>query len=235
MKNTCMISAAFVTAVLNTLSAAADEPYQPVINPEDFTTNITNPLFNMPVGKKMTYESKTDEGVERIEIVIPGKTKVLMGVTTLLHRDIVILNGEVIEDTRDYIAQHKDGSVWYFGEEVDNYEGGKLKDHHGSWFAGVENAMPGIWMKAKQVAGDSYRQEYYKGEAEDWAKVVSTNETVTVPAGTFNNCTKTLEWTPLEPDNKAYKYNCPEAGGIALEEELKDGSRVELVKIDKAS
>jgi hypothetical protein len=185
----------------------------------------------MPVGKTMVYEAKTEEGLERIEIVIPGDTKVVMGVKTLLYHDVVKLDGIVIEDTRDYIAQHKDGTVWYFGEEVDNHKDGKLKDHHGSWLAGVDNAQPGIWMKAKQVVGESYRQEFYKGEAEDWAKVVATDATVKVAAGTFRNCTKTLEWTPLEPDNKAYKYNCPEVGGIALEEELKDGTRVELIKV----
>ena len=60
----------------------------------------------------------------------------------------------------------------------------------------MDGAKPGIWMKAKQVVGESYRQEYYKGEAEDWAKVISTDQTVKVPARMFKNCTKTFEWTP---------------------------------------
>lgn len=235
MKYACLNPVAMLALLLIFEPASAEEPYAPLIHPEDFTTEITNPLFNMPIGKKMVYGAKSEKGLERIEIVIPGDTKVLMGVKTLLYHDIVTLDGVLIEDTRDYIAQHKDGTVWYFGEEVDNYEGGKLKDHHGSWLAGVDNAQPGIWMKAKQVVGESYRQEYYKGEAEDWAKVVGTNETVKVGAGTFTNCTKTLEWTPLEPGNKAYKYNCPETGAITLEEELKDGTRVELVKVMSGS
>jgi hypothetical protein len=235
MTHACLNAAAALALLLISSSAFAEQPYAPNINPEDFSTDITNPLFNMPVGKKMIYEAKSDEGLERIEIAIPGDTKVLMGVKTLLYHDIVTLNGVVIEDTRDYIAQHKDGTVWYFGEEVDNYENGKLKDHHGSWLAGVDNAQPGIWMNAKQVVGESYRQEYYKGEAEDWAKVVATDATVRIGANTFKNCTKTLEWTPLEPDNKAYKYNCPETGAITLEEELQDDTRVELVKVTTGS
>lgn len=179
----------------------------------------------------MVFESKTEDGVERVEIYIPGETRVLMGVKTLLFHDVVTRNGKLIEDTRDYIAQHKDGTVWYFGEDVDNFENGLLKDHRGSWLAGVDNAQPGIWMKARQVVGESYRQEYYEGEAEDWAEVIATDATVKVPAGTFKNCTKTLEWTPLEPGNKAYKYNCRETGGITLEEEIKDGTRVEPVTV----
>ena len=231
MKHPCLNAAAALTLLLGFAPAMAEEPYAPSINPADFSTEITNPLFNMPIGKKMVYESKSEDGLERIETFIPGNTKILMGVKTLLFRDIVTLNGVVIEDTRDYIAQHKDGTVWYFGEEVDNFENGKLKDHHGSWLAGVDNAQPGIWMKATQVVGDSYRQEFYKGEAEDWAKVIAIDATVKVAAGEFKNCTKTLEWTPLEPDKKAHKYNCPGTGGITLEEELQDGTRVELLKV----
>ena len=74
-------------------------------------------------------------------------------------------------------------------------------------------------------------QEYYKGEAEDWAKVVATDATVKVPAGTFKNCTKIYEWTPLEPDKTAHKYYCAESGGIALEEEIQDKVRIELVEV----
>jgi hypothetical protein len=231
MRNYCANIAATFTALVAVSPALAEEAYNPTINPADFTTKIDNPLFSMPIGKTMVYESKTEDGVERVEIVIPGDTKTIIGVETLLYHDTVFVDGQLHEETKDYIAQDKEGNVWYFGEEVDNYDKGKFKDHGGAWIAGVDGAKPGLWMKAKQVVGESYRQEYYKGEAEDWAKVVSTTETVKVPAGTFKNCTKTFEWTPLEPDATAYKYNCPEVGGIALEEELKDNTRVELMKV----
>jgi hypothetical protein len=154
-----------------------------------------------------------------------------MGVKTLVYSDRVFLNGQLKEETSDYLAQDRAGNVWYFGEAVDNYEKGKFKDHHGAWLAGVDGAKPGIWMTAKQEVGREYRQEYYKGEAEDWAKVVATDASVKVPAGSFENCTKILEWTPLEPDAKAHKYYCPETGGLVLEEELPDNVRVELINL----
>jgi hypothetical protein len=113
------------------LKAVSAESYNPTINPSEFTTEITNKYFSLPVGKKMVYEAKTEDGLERIEILIPGWTKNIMGVKTLVFWDRVYLDGELIEDTRDYLAQHKEtGDVWYFGEHVDNYEGGKLIDHH---------------------------------------------------------------------------------------------------------
>ena len=65
------------------------EEYNPVINPTYFNTQITNPYFSMPVGKKMVYEAKTEEGIERVETLIPGWTKEVMGVDTLVFWDLV--------------------------------------------------------------------------------------------------------------------------------------------------
>lgn len=205
------------------------EEYNPVINPADFTTRITNPYFSMPVGKKMVYEVKTEEGTERIETLIPGWIKEVMGIETLVFWDLVYLNGELIEDTRDYITQDKEGNVWYFGEDVDNYVDGLLVDHSGAWLTGVDGALPGILMKAHPRVGEEYRQEYYEGEAEDVARVESDNETVIVPAGTYTDCIKILEWNPLEAAG-GYKYHSPSAGGTVLEEE--EDERVKLIEWD---
>jgi hypothetical protein len=232
MGNYCIITA--VSAIITlVVPAAAEAPYDPKIDAAMFSTKIDNPLFSMPIGKTLIYQSKSKDGIGRLETAIPGETRTIMGVETLLYQDTDYLNGQIEEVTRDYIAQDRDGNVWYFGEEVDRYENGKFKDSKGSWIASVDGAKPGIWMKAKQVVGDSYRQEYYKGEAEDWAKNVLTDETVTVLAGTFKHCTKTFEWTPLEPASKSNKFNCPEAGGTVLDQELKNGNRVELIEVKR--
>lgn len=212
--------------------------YNPQINPADFTTVIDNPYFSIPVGKKMVYEKHTNEGIERIEILVPGWTKTVMGVETLVFWDRVYLNDVLVEDTRDYLAQHKNGDVWYFGEHVDNYENGRLKDHHGAWVAGVNGAKPGIWMLANPQTGDEFRNEYYKGEAEDIAKIVAVNETVTTSMGAYTGCVKTLDWSPLfKPTGN--KYYCPSVGGTALEVDLQGPQtpveqRTMLVEVDKS-
>ncbi len=221
----------FIALAFSVQPAAAATTYNPKIVPSDFTTKITNPYFSLPIGSKFESEGETEDGLEEIEITIPGTTKVLMGVTTLVYRDVVHIDGVLVEDTKDYLAQDKEGNVWYFGEDVNNYENGKLKDHHGSWLAGVDGALPGIWMKAKPKVGETYRQEYYKGEAEDTAKVLSITETVKVPAGTFKNCLKTLDHNPLDPvGTDEHKYYCPEVKGFALEVGVESGERIELVK-----
>jgi len=207
--------------------------YNPMIKPTDFSTNITNPYFALPVGLEINYEGETGDGLETIEITIPGDTKMIMGVKTLVYHDKVWIDGKMHEETYDYLAQDKEGNVWYFGEDVDNYDvaGKKVINHKGSWHAGVDGALPGIWMYANPVAriNKEYREEYFKGEAEDMAKVVSINETVKVPFGTFKNCVKTLNWNPLDSSvPQENKYYCKDAGGVVLETNT-DGERIELI------
>jgi hypothetical protein len=82
----------------------------------------------------------------------------------------------------------------------------------GSWESGVDGALPGIIMMQDPLIGIWYRQEYYKGEAEDVAQVLSIGETMTVPYGTFTNCLRTLEYNPLEPGVEENKIYAPGVG-----------------------
>lgn len=203
------------------------------ISPRDFSTMITNKYFTLPVGTKFIYEGQTDEGLERNEIVITGETKVVNGFTTLVYSDTVWLNGQLAEVTRDYLAQHKNGDVWYFGEDVDNYVKGKLVNHGGSWLAGVDGAEPGFWVKENPRVGEVYRQEYYAQEAEDMADVISLTASVTTPMGTYTNCLQTRDWTPLDPASLEYKYYCPEVHMLVVEHDIPTGEEARLIDIQQ--
>ncbi len=222
---------AIASVVLVAQIACTSVSYHPVIVPAEFSTVINNQYFTLTPGKMMVFEAATPDGQERIEIQVMDETKEIMGVKTIVYWDRVWLDGELIEDTKDYLAQDNEGNVWYFGEDVDNYEDGELKDHAGSWIAGVDGAQPGIWMKAKPIVGETYRQEYYAGEAEDMADVLSVTEAVTVRGKTYQNCLKTFDYTPLDPDAQEHKYYCPEVGGMVLEAHVKDDERAELVSV----
>lgn len=215
----------------NTKKSRAAE-YNPQINPADFSTEITNKYFALPVGKKLTYET-TEQGrvTERIEIEILQETKTIEGVETVVYLDKEYKNGQLVEETRDYLAQHKNGDVWYFGEDVNNYSNGVLLNHSGSFLHGKDGAKAGIWMKAEQRAGDSYRQEFYVGHAEDMRDTIATGETVATKSGTYTDCVKVYDWTPLEKDSREHKYHCPQIGALALTEDLETGSRSELVNV----
>ena len=210
------IAAVAAAAALGAAGTAAAQDYDPKIDPADFTTDITNRWLNLPAGKRLVYETETEDGEERIVITVSGATKTVMGVETLVVRDRVFVDGELEEDTRDYLAQDKAGNVWYFGEDVDNYEDGKLANNDGAWLAGVDGAKPGILFPANPQVGQEYRQEFYKGEAEDMARIVALDQTVTSKLGIHEGCVRTLEWTPLEADSEETKFFCPAVGGVAL-------------------
>jgi hypothetical protein len=205
--------------------------YNPTINPSEFVGQVDNKYFTLKPGTKFTYNNKTRQGTERIEVLVTNETKTVMGVTTTVVRDRVWLNDQLIEDTRDWYAQDKAGNVWYFGETVDNYSKGKLKDHKGSWEAGVNGAKPGIIMLKDPKVGDKYRQEYYRGVAEDEGTVVALDKKVTVPYGSFEGCLQTRDSTRLE-SSKEDKYYCPAVGFVVLEQSVTSGGeKVELVGV----
>jgi hypothetical protein len=85
----------------NLRTRAAD--YNPQITPADFTTKITNKYFALPVGKKMTYGT----GGDRIEIEILPEKRVINGVETIIYLDREFKNGQLVEETKDYLAQHR--------------------------------------------------------------------------------------------------------------------------------
>jgi hypothetical protein len=120
----------------------------------------------------------------------------------------VTVDDKLTEKTVDWYAQDKQGNVWFFGEDAKQYNtSGKVTGTTGSWLAGSKGALPGIAMQANPNTDLSYRQEYYKGHAEDMAQVLSLTESVKVTNGSYDNVLMTKEWSPLDAkvvENKWY-------------------------------
>jgi len=201
------------------------ETYAPAVTSGDaLSAAITNPFFPAAVGTHWEYEATTDEGTERIVVDVLAETRDVWGFSARVVRDTVYLNDEMIEDTWDWYGQDADGNVWYVGEETYEYEGGEVVCSCGAWETGVDGALPGVLMLADPQVGMVYREEYYAGEAEDLAEIVSINETVTVAAGTFEGCVQTRNLSALEPIEE-FKFHCPGVGTVL---EVEDDERVEL-------
>lgn len=210
--------------------------YAPVIDPAHFLSlqeiiANPNPFFPLTPGKTRHYRAETDEGTETVDVQFTNQTRVILGVTCIVVRDIVKLDGAVVEDTLDWYAQDRAGNVWYFGERVADYDGdGLIVSVDGSFEAGQDSALPGIIMPAQPTIGRVFRQEFFLGEAEDAAKVVSLTETVNVPRGTYTNCLQTEDFTPIEPgvlERKSYAYGI----GNVLSVNVESGKRSELINI----
>jgi hypothetical protein len=201
-------------------SAKTGEAYSPVIHPANFVDKIDNTYFPLDPGTTFVYEG----GQERDEMAVTSDTKKVMGVECVVVDERGWEAGKLIEKTYDWFAQDEEGNVWYFGEDTKEYNNGKVTSTKGSWEAGVDGAKPGIIMEAHPKVGESYRQEYYKGEAEDMAKVQSLNESVKVLYGSFDHVLVTKEWTPLEPGYVEHKYYARGVGQVS-------GGGLELVDV----
>ena len=205
-------------------------PYHPTIDPANFVATIDNPYFPLKPGTTFIYEGQTPDGLNHTEFFVTHNTKVILGVTCIEIHDTVQIAGTLEEDTLDWFAQDKDGNVWYFGEHTMELADGRPTTLAGTFVGGVNGAQPGIIMEAHPAIGDFYRQEFDLRNAEDFAEVVSLTETVTVPTGTYSNCLKTKETTPLETSLLENKYYAPNVGNVSTVD-LTTGQRVELVGI----
>jgi len=151
-----------------------------------------------------------------------NRTRKVAGGRTLVLEEKAYEDGELIERALDYFAQRSDGTVFYFGEDVDNYVDGKIDNHDGSWLAGKDGAVQGIIMPAAPFVGQAYPQEFAPGIAEDKAVVLALNESVSTPAGDFTGCLKTEDTNPLDvPPLIEFKFYCPNVG--VVREDAPDG------------
>jgi hypothetical protein len=193
---------------------------------------IDNPYLPLAPGSRWVYrETAADGSKQRVVVKVTHRTRLIAnGVTARVVRDTATENGKVIEDTFDWYAQDGRGNVWYLGEDTKEYENGKVVSTKGSWEAGVDGATAGIVMPARPRVGMSYRQEYYKGHAEDRAKILSLGEQAEVPFGHFDRVLLTKEWNPLEPKVLEYKLYARGVGPV-LALTISGGSdREELVR-----
>jgi len=205
------------------------------VEPDDFTVNVTNRWYPLEPGTRWTYREVEDGKALHVVVTSTSVTrKVASGVTARIVRDTVSRNGKVLEDTKDLYAQSSDGTVWYLGEETAEFENGKLASREGSFEAGVDGAEAGVIMPGRPKVGMSYRQEYYKGKAEDRGKILAFGKTAKVPAGSYNNLLQTADTNPLEPNVLEQKYYA-KGVGLVLTVDRHAGGREVLLSVSHVS
>jgi hypothetical protein len=190
-----------------------------VCDPEagPFSLVIDNGFFPVVVGSETVLEGEDDEGVViRVETTVPDETEVVAGVTTRVLVETEFEDGEIVEISRNFMAQAPDGSVCYFGEEVDIFEDGEIVSHDGAWRAGEDGNLPGIIMPGEPEVGMIFQQEFAPGIAEDQAEILAFGEEIDVPAGMFSDTLTTEDCNPLDGtmDLKVYVDGI----GLAIDE-----------------
>ena len=162
-----------------------------------FSIEITNPFLPFEEDRHWVLEGREGGAPVRVEILVLRETQVVAGVETRVVEEREFEDGELIEVSRNFVVQAADGSVCYFGEDVEDYEDGRLVGSAGAWRAGVDGALPGILMPADPQVGTSHKQEVAAGVAEDASVIVALGEPVTVPAGSFTDTLTVKDVDPL--------------------------------------
>ena len=218
------------TGVVCAAKIASEPSYHPQIDPANFQTTVDNPYFPLVPGTIWKYIEKSKNETRENEVTVTNDTKMILGVKCIVVHDVVKEKSTLKEDTYDWYAQNKDGTVWYFGEATKEFKSGGKASTEGSWEGGVDGAQPGIIMPGRPKIGEPYRQEYYPGHAEDMGKIMALDDSVTVPAGSFRDCARTDEWSRLEKGTEKKWY----AKGVGVVKEVSEvGDVVTLVSITR--
>jgi hypothetical protein len=172
-----------------------------------FSARVDNPWFPLRTGSVARYRGAKD-GKPSIDIVrVTAKTRRIRGARCVAVDDRLYLAGRLEERTTDWYSQDDRGNVWYFGENTAELDRkGRVTSTEGSWLTGRDGAKAGIFMPAHPRVGQSARQEYLKGQADDHFQILDVATRVRVPFVTTSRALLTKEWTPLEPDVLDHKY-----------------------------
>ncbi len=180
------------------------------VRKSDLAPTGGNPWLTMRPGRVLRLRN----GSESLTITILNDTATVDGVTVGILEERETKGGKLAEVSRNFFATDKEtGNVYYFGEDVDNYRNGVVVDHESAWRAGENGARFGLMIPGKPRVGDRFYQEIAPKVAMDRVEVVSTDETVRTPAGTFEHCVHLKETTPLERQ-VSHKWYAPGVGII---------------------
>ena len=204
---------------------------------------VNNIYFPMPTGVVRTYQGEVDGVVERFELTNlgrPGPT--ILGVQTTTQRDRAFEDNRIVEETFDYYGQDTAGNVWYFGEDVTNFEyddAGNLigTNDSSAWRAGENSGLPGFIMPAALSPGLHYYQEFSPFDAAiDEGQTLAIDRELSLQVGDYSDVMAVLEILATEPDARGIKYYAPGFGLIAEDEGvaldfMSAEARLELIKI----
>ena len=224
--------------------------YDPAWGPEHFDANFRqlsnpNPYFPLGIGHKWEFRG----GDERNTLEVVNESKLIEGVTCIVLRDLVYKSGQLAEATDDWYAAGRDGSTWYCGEEVKDYETfagdqprlPELVKIDGSFKHGRDRDKAGIIMPTRPRVGQVYLEEFSLGNAEDVSEVLAVRYAYgansaldrLVPRNLAlrlcsGDCVITKNYSLLEPGKYALKYYA-RGIGFFLETKPDSGEVLQLV------
>jgi hypothetical protein len=196
-----------------------ENEYTASFRAEDCTFSSTgrNPFFILEPNYQLVLAGGDASEAAEVIITVLNETRQVNGTETRVIEERESIDGELVEISRNFFAICEEtNSVFYFGEEVDDYDNGNIISHEGAWLAGEDANRAGVIMPGTILLGARYYQEIAPNVALDRAEIIDTGEVIQTLSGDFSDTLITRETTPLEPDVAELKYY---AAGIGLIQE----------------
>jgi hypothetical protein len=182
-----------------------------------FSSTGRNPFFILEPNYQLVLAGGDASEAAEVIITVLNETRQVNGTETRVIEERESIGGELVEISRNFFAMCEEtNSVFYFGEEVDDYENGNIISHEGAWLAGEDANRAGVIMPGTIFLGARYYQEIAPNVALDRAEIIDMGEVIQTPSGDFSDTLITGETNPLEPDVAELKYY---AAGIGLIQE----------------
>ncbi|HEU0143731.1 MAG TPA: hypothetical protein VFQ47_03000, partial [Nitrososphaera sp.] len=196
-----------------------ENEYTASFRAEDCTFSSTgrNPFFILEPNYQLVLAGGDAGEAAEVIITVLNETRQVNGTESRVIEERESIDGELVEISRNFFAICEEtNNVFYFGEEVDDYENGNIISHEGAWLAGEDANRAGVIMPGTILLGARYYQEIAPNVALDRAEIIDTGEVIQTLSGDFSDTLITRETTPLEPDVAELKYY---AAGIGLIQE----------------
>jgi hypothetical protein len=149
-------------------------------------TTVDNPYFGVTGVDYRLYLGEDEGEPLRIEVGLTGRTKTIeweeSATETVESQFIATSERDLIEIAVDWFAQDDSGNVWYFGEDVWNYEDGRVANMGGTWLAGADGP-PGLIMPGDPTIGQRFNPENIPGLVFETVEVQEVDASHTLPTG----------------------------------------------------
>ena len=175
----------------------------------------TNPYFPLIPGTVSYFSGEEDGELVELRLSVLDETRTVAGVETRVVEELEMVDGELAEISLNYYAMCKDThDVYYFGEDVENFEDGAVVDTEGSWRAGEVGALPGLIMPGLPIPGARYYQEVAPGVALDRGEIEAVDDAYFTDADVFIDVVRILDTSALDPAEESTKRFAPGVGLI---------------------
>lgn len=201
-------------------SSATKKPTMAKFDPANFGDPATgsNPYLPLKPGTQSVREGATSVGSRRVPhqvtTTVTDVYRKINGVRTVAVLDHEIDAGQVSQESLDYLAEDKQGNLWYLGGYTEEFQGGRYVSALDAWLGGVKGAKAGLLVQAKPRAGSPpYSVAQPDAEEGDVAEVIKVGARRCVPFKCFKDVLVVREGKASAPDNE-FKYYARGVGQI---------------------